>query len=227
MAEAAIQPVKFLFETVFDTPVSTDDAVISEEQLAAIRQEAYQAGFNAAHEQTEKQTADAISMIASKLTTFDQDTLTLKREAVSLAIITARKLASTLLANQPTTEVEAVIHEALSHMPKDIHLLITVNEEKLDEIKAIVEAMPEAQFITGKLIINGSAELAPSDCSIKWAEGEITRDITSLTQSIDTIIANYLSQTPAGEQYRTAFETPESENLANANLQLSDEQIDS
>jgi len=226
MAEAATQPEKFLFKTVFDAPASTEDAVVNEEHLAAIREEAYQAGFNAALEQTEKQTADALSMIATKLKTFDQDTLTIKREAVGLAITAARKLASTLLANQSITEIEAVIQDALSHMPKDLHLLIMVNEERLDEVKALVDTMPEAQFMTGKLIIDGSAELAPSDCSIKWAEGEIIRDTAGLTQSIDTIITNYLSQTAAGKQYRAMFENPESENAANTSPIQDDEHID-
>jgi flagellar biosynthesis/type III secretory pathway protein FliH len=226
MGATATQPEKFLFETVFNAPASTDNAAVSEEQLATIREEAYQAGFNAAQEQTEKQTANALSMLATKLKTLDQNTLTIEREAVSLAVITARKLASTLLADQSMAQVEAVIHDALSHMPKDIHLLITVNEESLDEVKTMVDAMPEAQFMTGKLIINGSAELAPSDCTIKWSEGEITRDIAGLTQSIDTIITNYLSQTAAGEQYRAMIEIPESENAANANPKQDDENID-
>lgn len=226
MGAAATQPEKFLFETVFDTPASTDNAAVSEEQIAAIREEAYQAGFNAAQQQTEKQTADALSMLATKLKTFDQNTLTIQREAVSLAVITARKLAGTLLAHQAMVEVEAVIHDALSHMPRDIHLLITVNEESLDEVKAMVDTMPEAQFMTGKLIIDGSAELAPSDCTIKWADGEVTRDTADLTQSIDTIITNYLSQTAAGEQYRAMIKNPESENAANTNPIQDDESID-
>lgn len=222
MAEAATQPEKFLFETVFDAPAPTNDAEISEERLAAIRDEAYQAGFNAA----QTQSANTLNMIASKLKTFDQNTMAIKQEAASLAVIAARKLATTLLAHQPIAEVEAVIHEALSFMPKDIHLHITVNEEMCDEIKAAVEAMPEAQFMTGKLIIKGSPDLAANDCKLKWAEGEITRDTTALTQQIDAIIANFLSTTPAGEQYRVAIEDTESESLADEDPTQDDEPID-
>lgn len=222
MAEAATQPEKFLFETVFDTPVTPNDAEISEERLTAIREEAYQAGFNAA----QTQSANTLNIIASTLKTFDQNTADIKNEAVSLAIITARKLATTLLALHPIAEVEALIHEALNNMPKDIHLHITVNEKMSDEIRAVVEALPEAQFMTGKIIIEGAAGLAANDCRLKWAEGEITRDTTGLTQQIDAIIANYLSGTPAGEQYRAALEETENATLADEGPKQESEPVD-
>lgn len=207
MAEAAIQPVKFLFETAFDDQTAAHSAAVTPEDIDAIRQESYNAGFAAA----QNETANIIRSIESKVTGFynqiDLETARLKDDAAALALLAARKLANTLISRQPLAEIEALILEVLDQMSSPPHIIITVNDGLIDDIKTAIENSSAAALSTSKLQFTGSPSIARNDCHIKWADGEITHSTSKIESIIDTIIDSKLPTEPTGGIDLSAAET--------------------
>lgn len=201
MANTNIEPLKFTFERVFDDNPGLANAGYGEEDVAAIRDEAYRAGFLAAQEEIEQQTANAMASIAKALgdyhAKFEERSRQLEQEAAGLALMTGRKLAATLMKRFPAQEIEALIQEALGHMQQDSTVSITLNDQMLELVQNHVEQSPAAAFLSEQIKFFGSPDVAASDCRIEWADGQTSRNLAALEREIDAILTSYFPDSGA------------------------------
>ncbi len=197
MAGSVPQPVKFTFERVFGDTFDADNARLSEEEISAMRDEAYSAGFKAAQKENASRIADLLTSIAKAVQSFhsqlSKETARLKREAGGLALIAARKLAAASLRAHPLSEIKALIEEALEYLPRKTIVLVTVNDGVLEDIEAYVASAPCAQVFDGKIIFKGARDIAVTDCRLEWADGESSRDMGVLEQQIDALFSSHLT----------------------------------
>src|SRR5262245_33357496 len=175
-------PAKFLFENDF-TPggggekkplMSLDDhaAKLKAAEAAAFARGVAQ-GAAEARAEAEKRSLAVIERIAATMAVLDRQLETVEAkfetEAVEVAVAVARKLAPTLIAREPLTEIATLVTGCFRNLVKCPHVVVRVNDalhqsarERLDEI--VRRLSPDT-----KLVLLAEPEIAPGDCRIEWA----------------------------------------------------------
>jgi flagellar assembly protein FliH len=210
---SSTQPVKFDFGETFDSLVddgfgSTEDKerVWSEEEVELERAEALRVGVERGRAEAlagiEQKILDANGTIAEetrrlvdKLAEITSDN---EQQAGSLAMAVGRKIGSELLLQHRDLQIETLVTEALSLLPREPHVVIRLNDALVDGFRLRFEAIAEEQGFTGKLIILGEPDFDSADCQIEWAEGGIRRDVARLDAELDEIVHRHL-RTPTEE----------------------------
>lgn len=134
--------------------------------------------------------ADQVAAMAANLDDVRNETLA---DAVALSASIARKLATALLAAQPTAEIEALIVECLASLDGVPHLVIRCNPELADSVREIAQARIAASGFSGRLVVIGDPEIVLGDGRIEWVDGGLVRDMTALSDQIDSRIAAFLA----------------------------------
>ena len=200
---AAAAPAKFTFD--LDLGRREERSAVPEAAVATMLADARTAGYAegfAAGEQSvsakaAKQMiqaavalADQVAAMALSLDDTRNETLA---DAVALSASIARKLATALLAAQPTAEIEALIVECLASLDGVPHLVIRCNPELADSVREIAQARIAASGFSGRLVVMGDPEIALGDGRIEWVDGGLVRDMAALSDQIDSRIAAFLA----------------------------------
>lgn len=201
---SVIAPARFTFDLDLGRREERN-SVVTESHMATMLADARTAGFAegfAAGEQSvsaksAKQMsaaaiaiADQTAAMAAGMDDARRETLA---EAVALAASIGRKLASALLARQPTAEIEELITECLASLDGVPHLVIRCHPDLADEVKGIAQNRIATSGFTGRLMVMGDPDIALGDGRIEWVDGGLVRDMTSLSDQIDTRIAAFLA----------------------------------
>lgn len=193
---------KFLFETEFaaNKPKARGQRVWdippTEQDLVRVRDEGFAAGRAAGRADAEAETA---RIEAQALERFSQAFLGLKaareaslqdhtRDAASLAVAVAKKLASTLIAAQPLAEIETVLTDCLARVIGEARIVVRVHESLLDSLQAKIDPLARRLGFDGQVILLGEADIALGDCRVEWADGGVKRDIASIAEQIDQAV---------------------------------------
>lgn len=197
-------PAKFTFD--LDLGHRTDrDRMLSESATASLVADARAAGYaeglaageqsvtaNAARQLAAAATAlgDRVAAMAASLDDMKKATLA---EAVELSASIAGKLAASLVAAQPTAEIEALLAECLSTLDGVPHLVIRCSDEVADAVREMAQARIATTGFTGRLVVMGDPEIAAGDCRLEWVDGGLVRDQAALSEEIDRRIAAFLA----------------------------------
>lgn len=114
-------------------------------------------------------------------------------DAVALAAAIGKKLASQLLAKEPTGEIEALIVECLASLDTAPHLVIRCAPDLADAVREIALARIATSGFSGRLVVMPDPEQAPGDARLEWVDGGIARDRAVLEDNIDKRLAAYLA----------------------------------
>jgi flagellar assembly protein FliH len=196
-------PAKFTFDLdLTHRPVSATS--MSEEALAEIEQQARSAGYaegfaageKAASVAAAQSLAAAANMIAQRAAALiadaDKARAEAERDAVALASTVGRKLAASLMAREPSGEIEALLVDCLASLSAVPHLVIRCHPDLAGEIRNLAAARIAQSGFTGRLVVMGEPDITPGDGRIEWAEGGLVRDSAAITADIDRRIAAYL-----------------------------------
>jgi flagellar assembly protein FliH len=198
-------PAKFLFDVDFGAPdkVREKAATSAEiaEMIANAEARAYRNGFDAAqHEakvQSDRRTAlaleeigVAISDIGSRFSGIEGR---METEAVEVAISVARKLCSELIANEPLTEMMALVHDCFKHLVATPHLVVRVNDQLYDEARERIEKMARQSGFQGKLVILAEPDVVNGDCKIEWADGGVLLERAAIDAKINELVGRYMA----------------------------------
>ncbi len=198
--EAAMaSPAKYTFDTEFVTGADGTAPMprtYSDDDLDAIRVEGHAAGYAAGQHdalvKAEQETGAVLKTIAdacaSILSTLDAEQDRLTREAGELAVLMASKLAPTLLDQQPTAEVEALVDEVLTHMSSAPRVVVRVNPGWKERIEPKLQAIAAERGFDGKLIVVAKPDTPIADCHIEWAGGGLVRDTRAICSQIEQIV---------------------------------------
>lgn len=161
------------------------------EEAEQIRTDAFAEGEQSELARAAQASTQALGDIAAQLShllnELDARSLQYKSQAVELALLTSRKLATAAIANHPISEIEAAVNECIEMLPQEPKLIVTVGDELLESIKPRLIEAAHSQGFEGKLVVNGQEEFTPTQCSIEWASGGLMRDMGDLQTTVEDI----------------------------------------
>lgn len=208
---------KFLFDTEFgaatrskkeETPeVEAPPAIYTEEDRLRFVQEAQQTGQQEGQAQAlssiEAASTEVLNNISGQLTAIDQkhsDGIgNIRKEAASLAIAIAKKLAPALIARQPEAEVLRMIETCLADLHDEPRIVIRASLQVSEVLQSKVEQLQAISGFQGKIILLPDESLTGSDCRIEWADGGVERDLKTTIEQTEAIVERFLrSQQDAG-----------------------------
>ncbi len=222
------QAVKFTFDTHFgNTPAHTGGdtkarANAAGADLDRARSEGYAAGFTAgeaeAAARADEEVASAMRQLASSatnlLTALDAQMASTKRDATSLALEIARKLAPALIATRPQGEIEAVLRDCLTHLNREPHILLRVSSSLIERLKDTVDRMALERGLSGRIILLGETSMSEGDCVVEWADGGVIRNGVEIEQEITEIVARYIETIAGREKDADTLAMPEARDAA-------------
>ncbi|WDR04963.1 FliH/SctL family protein [Devosia rhodophyticola] len=165
------------------------------------REEAYAQGIAAGEKSASAAAATAIADAANAIAAqtaamsanLDQSGQTNLREAIELAASIGRKLATNLLARQPTAELEVLIAECMANLDGVPHLVIRCHPDVADAVREAATANMATSGYSGRLVVMGDPDQRLGDGRLEWVDGGLVRDINAISSSIDEKISAYLA----------------------------------
>lgn len=193
----------FNFDRSFDrdtnqsaTPRGAHRRTLTLDEIEALKREAHAAGTKAADAGHAKRAADGIErlvmQVAALLEALDRALTVSEAEAVTLAHAIGTRLARTLIAAEPTREIEALIARTLDEHKSEPAIVLRLNDQLVDPVKAAARKIAEERGFNGRLLVIGEPQIAVGDCTIEWADGGLERDFDGTMRRIGAALASYL-----------------------------------
>ncbi|MGE0254137.1 MAG: hypothetical protein AB7N54_07515 [Alphaproteobacteria bacterium] len=187
---------KFLFERSFDERVQrvAEARRFDDADLARAREEGFAdghaAGEAAARDAHAEAIGTAVSTIADAVTALAADREAAfaghAAEATSLVLAICRKLMPALARTHALGEIEALVRDCLMDLDDEPRVVVRVPDALLDVLQDRIEALGDG--FDGRLVLLGDDAMAPSDCSVMWADGGAERDLDRLWRDIDRAV---------------------------------------
>jgi flagellar assembly protein FliH len=200
-------PTKFLFDVDFAGTVErkpaeptialAEHAVKTAEAEMSGHRRGYAEAQHDAQVEADRRVAAALETIAAKFSAAN-DALQLVEtrlecEAVEVAVAVARKLAPTLIAREPFTEISALASSCFRELVTAPHIAVRVNDALYAAAREKLEDIARAKSFEGRLVVLAEPDIAVGDCRIEWADGGITRDGAATDAAIGAAVAGYIS----------------------------------
>ncbi len=198
-------PVRYLFDQAFsldDAGAPERETVDAEEaraQLESARKEAFEAGRAAgraeAAAKAEQHLARSVDQMMTRFAKVvgDADAAADAAEeaSVELAILSARKLARTLIAREPLEELMTLMRSTLGDLRGVPHVIVRVNADLADMLDQRVGRIARESGIEGRIIVMGEPDIEIGDGRIEWADGGAIRRIAQIERGIDAALASH------------------------------------
>ncbi len=194
-------PVKFVFDAVF---TSRDGApwsdIFTRDELEAARDEGWNTGAaeGAARERAtaEGRLTEALETIGGRLAeiagTQAEALERTARDATTLTLAIARKVAPELLRRQPLVEIEAMITECLEGLVDEPRVVARVPDALLDELAGRIDDLAARGGYEGRVVLLADPSLNGADCRLEWADGGAERDQAAVWRALETAIERLL-----------------------------------
>ena len=190
---------KFMFERSFDDATVVHRAperkpvLMKPEQLDELKQEGYNAGFEAGKAAgLDEQTAQLTAIVATVEKNIDilmqcMDALNQEQNTHTrqLVLSVVRKMMPDLMARNGMQEIEALLSDTLRTMSREPRLVIRVNDAQLTALSERIDAMTSQRAYSGKVIVLSDADVVSGDCRIEWADGGIERNSQETMSAIE------------------------------------------
>ncbi len=185
----------------------------TEEEVEAIRQQAYLDGEEAVRtsEETERSRQLALSaqhvgeQLEKLLDALGTERQKMREEASQIALTIARKLMPALMKTAPTAEIEAVLEQGFAQLRDEPRIVVYATPDQIQTLESTVENMVRESGFEGRLVLRSDESVAAGDVRIEWAKGAITRDTPGLDATIEKIVHTYLSAPGSGEVAQADF----------------------
>lgn len=199
-------PAKFLFDLDFTAgsdnradPAMSKAAV--EVAVAEAEARGYRNGYAAAQAdisaESERRKAAAMERIATTLASLTDGLAAIERrleaEAVEVAVATASKLASALMAREPFAEIAALAADCFNHLVGAPHVVVRVNDALYADAREQLEGVARMRGFDGRLVVLAEPDIAPGDCRIEWADGGAHRDGAKIAAAVNEAVDTYLA----------------------------------
>lgn len=205
-------PARYMFDTVFPGRATEHNnhaevPKFTDEDIRLTREAAFQEGLNKGLKESADQVSLMLNQKIEKLLTLTrkieqqlpQEIEKITELACDLAFVSARTLASELIACEPQAELDVLFSECIAQMSNAPHLAVKVPPTDLELLRDRLEQVAESKGYEGKLILLADDEMREGDCHIEWADGGISRSRDDLETRISTLIANRFHDPEAPE----------------------------
>jgi len=195
---------KFLFDLAFDNGLNKRNderdkpkPTYSQEQLDEAKRLAYEEGLSAGQKAMMEDQQQYMNVLLTQIDqrlvhVMDSSKAIWQRQleqCQEIALVIARKIMPNYVKEHGLDEIESIVAKIIVEMSREPRLVFRVNEEQFDDANTRINAIAAQAAYAGKIVILGDPELGPSDCRIEWADGGIERDIKTLWQDIDRVMA--------------------------------------
>jgi len=181
---------KFLFGNDFR---EGGRARASEADLAAAREQAFQAGQEQARREAQGQLNGLVGQLARTAERlFAQEAARatqVEDQAVRFALSVARALAGAALAERPMAGLERAVRECIGHARQTPHLAIRVNEAAVEAVEALAKRLALEGGFTGRIVVLGEPDIAPGDGRIEWADGGLAIEAGQVDALVQQAVA--------------------------------------
>jgi flagellar assembly protein FliH len=208
-------PVKFLFDTEFDSVVGeprSDEPVdelhedillpevYSADDIKAASEQEFSRGERAGAEQAgtqiEAEIAQSLKQLCGQVDALTADynrtQQQIGRDATELAVAIARKLSSTLVARAPMAEMETMIRSCLSEQHSEPKIVARVSDQMITRLKNRVDNLTSQSGFLGDLVLIADDSLVGSACRVEWADGGAERNPRALESAVETAVNNFI-----------------------------------
>jgi flagellar assembly protein FliH len=185
-------PAKFTFTNEF-TVGDSGRAKELEREIARLQAQLPQAearGFASGGGELAKTLDKALTV----LTALEAERNALKKEAVELAVLTARTLAGRLVEHEPARAVSELAGSCIESLRKCPHIVFRVHPDSVESVEANLKKLAHERGLEGRLIVLGDPEKAQGDCKIEWAEGGYEHRRAEVEAKIADAVNNYLNE---------------------------------
>ena len=174
----------------------------NEADITVARQEGFDEGKEQGASETlsgmEKTLNDTLIAIGDSLSVFQSEQTQVNQEvsnsATTLALTIVRKFFPTLNEKTALNEINSVLVSVLKRLTGEPQITIKVNPIISNDLSEKLKR----QFIENDPITNvavvADEKVDIGDCNIKWSNGTAERNLSTLTQEIDDIIAQNSTQ---------------------------------
>lgn len=207
-------PVRFLFDVDFAAPkgqkaapsavgLADHEAALAEAETSGYRRGEAE-GRRAAREADATRLTAAIETLGGQLALAlagaDVRAAEIEAEAVSLALVFARKLSGAAVERFPLAEIEAAAAACFAELRQAPHLVARVAPDFVEGVKSALAAAAHERGFAGRLIVLGDPEVAEGDARLEWADGGVLRDAAATAAAIDRAVAQRFAETsPAAD----------------------------
>lgn len=217
MAKPQAEAHRFLFDHSFDAPRKAakkpkpedekpPEPTFSSAQMEAARQESYEqgrlAGTAEAASSAEAETTRLVAEIAARLPGIDatqgEANRGLMRDGAALAAAIMRKILPGYIARNGLDEIDALLEQCLRTLIDEPKIVVRVNAQHAEEISARLGAAAAAGRFSGRFMVEGGADMGPSDCHVSWQGGGLERKADEIWQQVDAAVEAYLATRPPG-----------------------------
>ena len=149
----------------------------------------------------EKETANTLDMISSKVMTLSERQKewaeTVNKDAVKLTRVIMQKLAPRMMKEWELHEIEETIKEAFKFLSNEPRVLIRVSERAHEPIETEIARITSKAGFQGDVQVLGDQSIKNGDCSISWDAGSLEKSLEETWSNIDKIIDNVLAERTA------------------------------
>jgi flagellar assembly protein FliH len=196
-----MQASRFLFDTDFRAPKASAQQAREAAAAADAETRGHARGLAEGRLQAETQAqgrlADAMNRLAlaaaSLIAETDARHAAIEREAVALAMTTARAMAGAALDAAPLAAIGEAVAEALRHARGVPHLAVRVHESLVEDTETLLKRQARERGYEGRLVVLGEPDMPPGDARIEWADGGVVRERARLAADADALIADALA----------------------------------
>lgn len=201
------QPTKFNFDTVFDAAgrvvrESAHKAAkknYSPEEVATIRDEAFQQGNSNAEARAAQAIAMAVGEVAQTvmklLETLDEELANLRSHAIEIALATGKKIAGAALDTYPTAEIERLLHECVNTLSREPRLVVRVAPDHVEVLRSRIDKIAADHGFPGRIVLVGETGMGTSVSRIEWTDGGIEVNSEKTAQEIEARTRAHLQAT--------------------------------
>lgn len=172
----------------------------SEAQLEEAKAESFEAGkqegAREAASTIEKETLMTLQAISLNITDIfshqEQANNGLLRDGISIASSIVRKLFPAMNEQNALSEIERLVEHTLLRLIEEPRVVIRVNPDLIPSLSERVEGLKAGAGYEGRIVLKEDDSIVFGDCRMEWGDGSAARNVSSLWQSIDQIIAGNL-----------------------------------
>ena len=146
----------------------------------------------------EKETANTLDMISSKVMTLSERQKewaeTVNKDAVKLTRVIMQKLAPRMMKEWEFREIEDTVAEAFKFLSNEPRVLIKVSERAHKTIETEITRITLKSGFQGDVQVIGDQLINNGDCSVIWDAGSLEKSLEETWSTIDKIIDNVIAE---------------------------------
>ncbi|HMA52637.1 MAG TPA: FliH/SctL family protein [Magnetospirillaceae bacterium] len=185
-----------VMEMVEEEPPPPPPPTFSEEELTLAREQAYEQGRQAGHQEAAQSLEQMVGMAMATAAHHLQglgaaqaaDAEEVSRQGAAIAVAMVRKLHPEFTRRFGLEEIEAAVLDCLRHLDRTPKVTIKVAPALTEAVKEKAKGIAEQAHFDGKLGVVGDASLAPGDCRVEWGDGGAERDQSRAWALIDQAV---------------------------------------